>query len=411
MPENSQIKQKKPSPLSLAIFLITISVVLISLVSVVFPALIVRTFSPIEYSPVSPWELGPMALNLILVNIIIFGIGFAYYKNKLPLMITNAIKFIFNFEVSKKITFIVLAIMMGLYISSSIGELGDEERGVDSIRIIERTENWSMDKFFAKEQDVPFRFLLLSSSIELFDNIRVIPFIASIALVILIYFITLELSQKRFAGLVAVAIILQSFIFLKYDTRSTYDNFWTLFYILSLYLIYKTWPLSPILFVLSLLSKPLTAAFLPMTLFFIYRAELLHKKKVYLTISYFVLIGIGLSIIAITNLHLVKTSVEFSGFYFWQGFTSVAHSLRFDFLVILFLLPLTVGLFLASRKGIIQADSILILIAGILFSAPLLTGFTDLTNQPYRFIPLIVFFSIGVGIILSKGGQKTVKEI
>ncbi len=383
---------------------------MISIVSVVFPALIVQYVSPIENSPISSWETGPIAFPLIVTNIIFFGIVLAYYKNKLPLLITKAIKFIFNFEISKRITFIVLAIMMGLYITSSIGELGDEERGVDSIRIIEKTENWSMEEFFAKEQDVPFRFFLLSSSIELFDNIRVIPYIASIALVILIYFITLELSQKRFAGLVAVAIILQSFVFLKYDTISTYDNFWTLFYILSLYLIYKTWPLSSILFVLSLLSKPLTAVFLSMSLFFIYRAELPHKKKVYLAISYFVLIGIGLSIIAITNLHLVKTSVEFSGFYFWQGFTSVAHSLRFDFLVILFLLPLTVGLFIASRKGIIQADSILILIAGILFSAPLLTGFTDLTNQPYRFIPLIVFFSIGVGIILSKKEQKIIKE-
>lgn len=410
MHEKTRAKQHNSSMLGWIVFIITTSLVLISLVSVVFPALIVRSVSPIENSPINSWETGPLAFPLIVTNIIFFVIVFAYYKNKLPMLITKAIKYIFNFEISKKITFIALAIMMSLYISSSIGELGDEERGVDSIRVIEQTENWSVDEFFAKEQDVPFRFLLLSSSIGLFDNIRIIPYIASIALVILIYLITLEISQKRFAGLVAVAIILQSFVFLKYDSTSTYENFWTLFYILSLYLIYKTWPLSPILFVLSILSKPLTAVFLPMTLFFIYRAELSHKKKVYLTISYFILIILGLSIIAITNLQLVKTSAEFSGFYFWQGFTSVAHSLRFDFLVILFLLPLTVGLFLASRKRIIQSDSILILIAGILFSAPLLTGFTDFTNQPYRFIPLVVFFSIGVGCILSKREQKIIQD-
>ena len=391
------------------VFLITIFLVVISLISVVFPALIVRTFSPIESSPINPWEMGPLAFPLIVTNIIFFGILLAYYKNKLPFLITKTIEFIFNFEVSKKVTIIVLMIMMSLYISSSISELADVERTVDSLRIIERTENWSMDKFFALENDVPFKFFLLSSSIEIFDNIRVIPYIASIALVILIYFITLELSQKRFAGLVAVAILLQSFIFLKYDTSSTYENFWILFYILSLYLIYKTWPLSSILFFFSILTKALTAVFLPMTLFFIYRAELPHKKKIYLAISYIVLIGIGLSIIAVTNLLLVNTSVEISGFYFIQGFTSFAHSLRFDYLIILFLLPLTVGLFLASKKGIIQAESILILIAGILFSAPLLTGFTELTNQPYRFIPLVVFFSIGVGIILSKGEQKIIK--
>ncbi len=42
------------------------------------------------------------------------------------------------------------------------------------------------------------------------------------------------------------------------------------------------------------------------------------------------------------------------------------------------------------------------LIGGILFISPLLTGFTELTNQPYRFVPLVVFFAIGVGILLSK---------
>ena len=80
----------------------------------------------------------------------------------------------------------------------------------------------------------------------------------------------------------------------------------------------------------------------------------------------------------------------------------MAFQLRFDVIVLLFLLPLTVGLFLAARRDIIQADSIMVLISGILLSAPFLTGFTDITNQPYRFVPLVVFFAIGVGVILSK---------
>jgi len=164
--------------------------------------------------------------------------------------------------------------------------------------------------------------------------------------------------------------------------------------------------LSPISFVLSLFSKTFTAVFLPMTLFFIYRSKISRKKKIYLGISYFIIIGIGFLAITFSDFNLVQTS-QFNEFYFWQGFTSVANSLRFDYLIIL---PLTVGLYLASKRGIIQADSILVLIAGILFSAPLLTGFTDLTNQPYRFIPLVVFFAMGVGTIFSKREQKITQE-
>ena len=99
---------------------------------------------------------------------------------------------------------------------------------------------------------------------------------------------------------------------------------------------------------------------------------------------------------------VIENSIEFSNLAFWQGFTSMAFQIRFDVVVLLFLLPVTVGLFLASRKGAIQAESIMILISGILLSAPILTGFTDITNQPYRFVPLIVFFAIGIGVILSK---------
>jgi len=398
MSDKNQINQKVSRKLSWAIFLITISFVITSLISVVFPALIVRTVSSVDYSPVNPWETGPLAAPLIITNIILLGIGIAYFKNKLPTFLTKIIKFIFNFEVSKKVALVTILILLGIYVSFSVGELGEVEKGFDFPRVLKTATNWDIDD---PPKPTLIRLFLLSSSIDLFDNIRVIPYIATIALVILTYFITIEISKKRFAGLVSIAILLQSFLFLKYDTRATYENFWTLFYIFSLYLIYKAWPFSSISFVLSLLSKALTILFLPMTLFFIYSSNLPRKRKIYIGITYLIIIVIGLGVITFTDFHLKKPS-EFDNFYFWQGFTSVAASLRFDYLIILFLLPLTVGLFLASRRGIVHADSMMILIAGILFSAPLLTGFTDLTNQPYRFIPLVVFFAMGVGTILSK---------
>ena len=94
------------------------------------------------------------------------------------------------------------------------------------------------------------------------------------------------------------------------------------------------------------------------------------------------------------------TSFEFEEFV--SGFTTLAFQLRIDGLVLVFLLPLTIGLFIKSRQGFKEADSILVLIGGILLSAPLLVGFTQFNLQPYRWIPLITFFAIGVGVLLSK---------
>ena len=412
MAKKSQIAKKRSIALNLVVFLITLEIVLISLTAVVFPALITRTVSPVAISIVDPLEPGILAFPILLTNFVILGLGIAYFKGKLPNQITKSIKFIFNFEVSKKVAFVVLVVILGLYIAFTINELSSEEALGDYTRVKRSVEAWSFENLANLDRLSPHvRTFLLSVSLNYLDNIRIIPFLASISLLILTYLITLELSKKRFAGLVSVVIILQSPVFLKYDTTATYENFWTVFYIFSLYTIYKFWPLSPFSWILSILSKPITSIFLPMTLFLVYKANISRRKKIALTMTYITISSIALGIVFSMDTNVVGGTgeIEFVERFFWNGFVSLAFQLRYDYLVILFLLPLTFGLFIASQKGIIQSDSILMLIAGILFSAPILTGFTDITNQPYRFIPLIVFFAMGVGVILTK--RKTTTKI
>jgi len=66
------------------------------------------------------------------------------------------------------------------------------------------------------------------------------------------------------------------------------------------------------------------------------------------------------------------------------------------------MIPLVVGLFIVSKSGIKHGESIMVFIAGILLITPFLTALTTQTNQPYRFVPLVVFFAVGVGVLLSK---------
>ncbi len=405
MAKKSQIAKSRSIALNLVVFLITLEIVLISLTAVVFPALITRTVSPVAISIVDPLEPGILTIPILLTNFVMLGVGIAYFKGKLPNQIIKSIKFIFNFEVSKKVAFVVLVIILGLYIAFTINELSSEEALGDYSRVKRSVEAWSFEDLQDLDRLRPHvRTFLLSVSLNYLDNIRIIPFLASISLLILTYLLTLELSKKRFAGLVSVVIILQSPVFLKYDTTATYENFWTVFYIFSLYTIYKFWPLSSFSWILSILSKPITSIFLPMTLFLVYKANISRRKKIALTMTYITISSIALGIVFSMDTNVVGGSgeIEFVERFFWNGFVSLAFQLRYDYLVILFLLPLTFGLFIASQKGIIQSDSILMLIAGILFSAPILTGFTDITNQPYRFIPLVVFFAMGVGVILTK---------
>jgi hypothetical protein len=142
-----------------------------------------------------------------------------------------------------------------------------------------------------------------------------------------------------------------------------------------------------------------------MTFFFIYRAKITKRKKIISIIPYIIISLAGIIGVSILGINLAGSSageITFVDRFFWNGFSSMAFQLRFDALVVFFLLPLVVGLFIYSLRGVVEAEMVMVLIAGVLFSAPLLTGFTDITNQPYRFVPLVVFFAMGVGVLLSR---------
>ena len=293
--------------------------------------------------------------------------------------------------------------MIGFYLTFSVGELTNDEYQLDySLRVKSWIENYDLINIGSWGLGNHLGVFLLSSSVQIFDNDKVIPFIASISLLVLTYFVTAEISQKRFAGIIAVVIVLQSNVFLFYDTSVSYPNFWIVFYLLSLYLIYKKSFLAPISYVASILSKPLTAVFLPMTLFFIYRTNLPKQTKIRTLIYFGVMIVIGVILSSYIG-GILFVPNDFNSHEFWVGFGAFYTSFRLDGLILVFLIPLTVGLFIASRNGVSQADSIMFLIMGMLLTAPLIGGFfSNFINVPYRFVPMIVFFAIGVGLLLSK---------
>ena len=84
------------------------------------------------------------------------------------------------------------------------------------------------------------------------------------------------------------------------------------------------------------------------------------------------------------------------------GTASILTQFRYDGLIVLFLLPLVVCLFLASKKGISNGNTLLILIGGIILMTVFVPVLTENSNTPYRILPLVFFFAIGVGTLFSK---------
>ena len=399
--ENSQ-------KVSYVVFFCALVAVLLILTTVIFPALFSSSFG--KYSEnLNAFELGHQSIFLIVSNVVIFGFGIACYKKKIPSLISDGIDKIRTFEISKKVALISLAVILAVYVGLSTPELflneGDLWNDYTAV-LLPGLEIWpsgESDDVYIKEQNTRYvRMFLLDISLDIFQNIKLLPFIASILVVVFTYLITVQFCQKRFAGIISVIILLQSYTFLKYDTVAVYENFWVLFFLISLYVIQKKWFLSPVFFVLAFFTKAYVAPFFIMTLFTTYRSQISRRTKIAMLISYVAVIVLVITVVSAGD-SVYSDIIEIDNSKFILGFQAISSQLRFDFFFIMALLPVTVGLMFLSKNKLKHADSILILIFGTIIASPLLVAFTfHYEILPYRFIPLLVFFSIGAGMFFSK---------
>ena len=392
---------------SYVVFFCTLVVVSLTIISLIFPALFSSYFGKFGEN-LDPFESNNQSISFIVSNVVIFGFGIAYYKKKIPSSVHDLVEKIRTFEISKRVAIISLASILVVYVGLSTPELFiDESTQWGDYRILEEgLEIWpfgqSDDVIIQEQNDRYVRMFLLDASLDVFQNIKLLPFIASILVVVFTYLITVQFCQKRFAGIIAIIVLLQSYTFLKFDTIAVYENFWVLFFLISLYVIQKKWFLSPIFYILAFFIKAYVAPFFLLTLFTTYRSQVSRRTKVAILISYVVIVSVAIAIVFLGDtVYPDIININYSKFIL--GFQIISAQLRLDLFFIMTLLPVTVGLMFLSKNKLKHADSILILIFGTIIAGPILVTFTyHYEILPYRFIPLLVFFSIGVGMFFSK---------
>lgn len=379
------------SKLSHLVFLFSITVTILAIIPALFPALyasinqesVISQFIT-EYA-VNPFELGMFFIPIIVTWIatIVFFVVIKLKSIKIP-----------SIDLPKKYSIIAMIIILSVFTILSYDDVNSEDQHKDWLLVKDAVEDWPPEEVGF---NLHVRFFMLSSSLLVFGNYRVIPFLASVALLVTTYLFANKITNNRLAGVIATAIVLQSNLFLSYSSTPSYTVFWILFYLVSLYLtVHKTWFLSPVAYITSLFSKPLTLTFFPVSIFFMLDAEISVKKKIILVLAMLTIIIVGATTL---DTHTTDEGWNWNGF--WNGFVSLAYQLRFDGFVVVFLIPTIIGLYLISKNNR-YANSVSIMISGVIISNPILLAMTDITSQPYRFIPLLIFLAIGVGMILTR---------
>ena len=401
----SLISQKK-NILTFLISIFSLFVVGITLLSIVFPALIISNFG-IHSNNLESFEPGNNSLVILLSNLLVLAFVIAYYKNKLPLQLHKLISCIPKKQLSRKITLIVIFLILLPYTIFTIPELFIDEasQAPDYEIFLAAKEIFPFGKTTfteaTEQNDRYVRMILLIASLEIFQNVKIIPFIGSIALLITTYFFTKEITKNRFAGIVSILVLIQSYTFLKYDTFAMYENFWVLFYVLSLYLIFKRFQISSISYALSILTKAFTAIFLPLSIVFVYYSNLATKTKLFLIISYGIMFGVIITIWSIDT-SVYDNILRFDLQQLFTALSKTSYQIRFDLFLLALILPLTITLIIKARNGFHIATSILFLITGSIFSGAIVEMLSNhFVILPYRFVPTIVFFAVGIGVLFS----------
>ena len=394
------------------VFVFALFMVGISLLSVIFPALIITQFGNITTDLYDKFDFGNNAFLLILSNVIILSLGFLYKKNKF-VSFSSIINKIRNFDISKKQSLIVGIIILIVYAAVTFPELSIDEAtqwGDYSIltSALETFPETNSGDQIQDEQNSRFvRMILLGLSQNYFDNIKTIPFISSIVLVALVGIISFEISQRKIAGIIAMLVMVQSYTFLEYDTIAVYENLWVTFFLFSIYAIHKKWHLSGIFYLLSVFSKAFSTPFLVLNVYYVLRSELDSKTKLRIMLSYAIVILIILGLFTLGNtIYDDIVHIDFNRF--MNSLSDFSSQMRFDYFMLMMILPVTIALFYVSRNGIVHAESLLFFVPILLLSGPLVALFTDFyVILPYRFIPLIAFFSISVGIIIFRNTRSS----
>jgi len=387
-------------------FLVTLFVTLMIQTAIIFPGFYHYFFSDYPVQLESPFELGQKAYLLIVSNVVLFGFGIIYYKNKFSFL-NSKIDKIRNFEIPKKISTIIILVILVSYAGISTPELllDESEQWGDYEILIDSLELWpygqSDDPYIAEQLDRYVRMALLDASVKIFQNIKILPFFASILVVFFTYLLTVQFTGKRFAGIISMLVLLQSHIFITFDTIAVYENFWVLFFMISLYAVKRKWIISPIFYILAVFTKAYVAPFFLMTLYFTYRSEIQKKNKYFIIGSYIAIILVAICIIFIGK-SIYTDVVEIEPSRFFLGFADTAMQFKYDVFFTMMLLPVIVGLYLLS-KNTSDTDTIHSLILGTIVFSPLLITFTYFYDiLPYRHVPTLVFFAIAIGFFFSK---------
>ena len=251
----------------------------------------------------------------------------------------------------------------------------------------------------------PLKWWMNCLSYQATGSPKLIPIFFNLALMPLVYLLTLQLTKDKLISFIAFTAFFFNPLYKDWINSGTYDQVWSFFLILSVYVNFKfrNTANSIVLFLVSLTAKPLGILYIPSILYG------LKDNKTYIGITTLLLLGVIAGIIVSVVIfypekitHALGGSIKLNLDYqhaFTDNFGMLAYEIPF----------LMIFGYVSWKYSPKQPSPIRKLCAVWMINAWLTTTIIYLFSTQfqfvYRFVPLAVFMSIFIAITINDVGK------
>lgn len=251
----------------------------------------------------------------------------------------------------------------------------------------------------------PLKWWLNCLSYKTTGSFKLIPVLFNIGLMPLVYLLTLQFTKDRLVSLISLVAFTSNPLYHDWIASGTYDQVWSFFLILSIYILFKSkeWIATPLTLILSMAAKALTAMYLPAIFYTIKQTKHDRKTKILASLLCVAAILLVIGYVIEQKVNLVGAA---TGFYPQNWHDAAYHNWEMLWPEIPFLMIFT----LLSVNFVPVHPSpwrklCAVWILNALITTPVISLFSMQIQFVYRFVPLAVFMSIFIAITINDVGK------
>lgn len=259
-----------------------------------------------------------------------------------------------------------------------------------------------------KDTRDPLKWYVNCLSYKVTGSASFIPILFSIGLIPLVYLLSTQLTNDRLIGLIAVTAFIPNPLYSQWITSSTYDQTWSFFLILSVYLMFrfKGTQLAIPFLLTSFLAKSLGVLYLPAWIYSLWKTSATQRNKFLGLGIMFLIFGIA-SMYLMSKVNLVGGDIGFYPDHLQDGLLRNM-SMLYDVIPTLILFGI-IARVIKPKERTKNYGVIVSWIVSAFMTTPLIYLFTTQFQFVYRFVPLAVFMSIFIGITIIETGNYIVQ--